>query len=186
MQIRFRFDLAKTVQVLAYLLKGGPIDKVKLMKLVYLADRAHFIAYGTPITGDRLCAMDYGPVPSATLDAVSGNLQPSHIFRHIHVSDNKVELRAGPGEDLLAEDEKQTLDQVMAEHGGKGAWRLVRETHRLPEYVEAYVEGSSKTIPYERIAKFSGNPARFRHDRAVLSQESARQLRCPFDPDDDL
>ena len=186
MQIRFRFDLTKTVQVLGYLLKGGPVDKVKLMKLVYLADRAHFIAHGTAITGDRLCAMDFGPVPSHTLDAVSGNLQPSQVFRHLHVNDNKVELRAAPGEDLLSEEEKQTLDQILAEHGCKGTWRLVRETHRLPEYVEAYVEGSSKTIPFERIAKFSGNPARFRHERAVVSQESALQLRCPFDADDDL
>jgi uncharacterized phage-associated protein len=184
--MRFRFDLSKTLQVLAYLLKDGSLDKVKLMKLIYLADRAHFIASGVPITGDRLCAMEYGPVPSATLDAVSGNLHPQQIFRYLHVNDNKVELHAAPGDNLLSPTEKQTLDQILADHGGKDTWRLVRETHRLPEYIETYTEGTSRTIPFERIAKFSGNPRRFRHDRAVVSQESARQMACPFDSDENI
>jgi len=189
MQIVFRFNLQKALQVLCYLLeKLGPTDKVKLIKLVYLADRTHFIEHGTSITGDRQCAMKWGPVPSCTLDALNGEVRgaDAELFAFIHINDNRVEQRRSPGQALLSGAERDTLDRIIREHGAKQTWSLVEETHRLPEYVESYVEGTSTTIPYERIAKFSGSEARFRNDRAVISLETAAQMTCPFPPDSDL
>lgn len=184
--MRFRFNLDKALQVLRYFLEAGPTDKVKLMKLVYLADRTHFIAHGVPITGDRLVAMPYGPVPSATLDAVNGTLSAPRVFQVIHVNDDRVEPRGAAEVDLLSPDELATLDQVRQAHGAKATWDLVSETHRLPEYAESYVEGTSRLIPYERIAKHSGNPERFALDRPVITQTTATALECPFPVDDDL
>ena len=187
-EIRFNFDLQKAMQAVCYLLdRLGPTDKVKLMKLLYLVDRQHFIQTGTPITGDQLVAMPWGPVPSSTLNAINGETWgASEVFRLIHVNDNKVELRQSPGVNKLAEDELKTLNSVIAQFGDQSTWKLVRETHRLPEYAECYVEGTSRAIPYERIAKFSGSEARFRLGRAVVTPETAALLKCPFEPDADL
>jgi uncharacterized phage-associated protein len=184
--MRFQFSLPKAIQVLAYLLRREAMDKVKLMKLVFLADRQNFIEYGAPITGDYQYAMPYGPVPSATLNALDGNVPGSHIFRFLHIDDAKVSLRRDPGADLLSADERRVLDAIIAAHAGKSTWSLVRETHRLPEYSEAYIEGTSRPIPYERIAKHSGNPARFRSNRPVVSEATAAGLQCPFPADRDL
>jgi len=187
--ISFSFNIDKTIEALAYLLKRlGKMDKAKLMKLVYLADRSHFIRHGYPITGDGQFAMQHGPVPSSTLDMINGNLMSAHgrVFRHIHVEDSQVELRQEPTGGLLDANERRVLDEVLAQHGNKPTWTLVRETHRLPEYAETYVEGTSKPIPYERIAKHSGSEARFRHGRPVISAETAARLNCPLPSDTDL
>jgi hypothetical protein len=154
------------------------------MELLYLADRHHFIEHGVPITGDRLCAMPYGPVPSASLDAINGFWSSGEqVFRYIHVNDRRAELRQSPGTAALSKSEIASVDAVVREQGPKATWQLVRETHRLPEYVESYVEGSARTIPYERIAKFSGRDERFRLDRPVVCAEAAALMPCPFPPD---
>jgi uncharacterized phage-associated protein len=180
--IQFTFNFEKTVQALAYLLdKLGTTDKVKLMKLVYLSDRAQFIAKGYPITGDRQVAMEWGPVPSWTLKAVNGELPGAEqrVYAYVHLDDVKVSFRQSPT-DLLTDDDREILNSVIREHGQKPTWGLVRETHKLPEYAKAYVEGTSTLIPYESIAESSGNPARFRKNRPVISPATAEQMICPF------
>jgi uncharacterized phage-associated protein len=189
LRISFRFKLETAVQAMAYLLEQiGTTDKAKLMKLVYLADREHFIRFGFPITGDRLCALKHGPVPSFTLDALNGDFQQSDeaVFQYLHVDDHQVTLRQAPGASQLSPEARETLEQIVRQHGHKETWNLVAETHRLPEYVDSYVEGTSKTIPYERIAKASGNADRFRLNRPVISAETAARLSCPFPADPDL
>ncbi|HUB25621.1 MAG TPA: Panacea domain-containing protein [Tepidisphaeraceae bacterium] len=189
MTIAFRFNLQKAMQAVAFLLEQiGPLDKIKLVKLIYLADREHFIEHGLPITGDRQFAMPRGPVPSGTLDALNGLVPDAQgsVFSYIHIADNQVTLRQSPGRALLTAPELSTLERVARTHGAKETWQLVDETHRLPEYIESYVEGTSRPIPYERIAKASGNPARFREGRPVITPEMAAQMPCPLEPDPDL
>jgi uncharacterized phage-associated protein len=184
--IRFKFSTEKALQVLAYLLKGGAMDKAKLMKLVYLADREHFIETGVSITGDKLCAMPFGPVASRTLDLVDGNMRGDYVFKFLHIDNVSVSVRKSPGEDLLSAEERATLDRILQTYGSIKTWPLVRRTHELPEYKSVYVEGTSTPIPFEEIAKHSGQEKRFRHNRPVISVETAAQIVCPFHRDDDL
>ena len=51
---------------------GGTIEILKLMKLMYLAERESLARYGEPITGDVLVSMKHGPVLSKTLDHING------------------------------------------------------------------------------------------------------------------
>jgi uncharacterized phage-associated protein len=184
--IRFKFSTEKTVQALAYLLKGGEMDKAKLMKLAYLADREHFIKTGTSITGDKLCAMPFGPVPSTALNLVDGNIRANYVFKFLHVNNVRVSVIKAPGDDLLSDEERATLDGIIRDYGNLKTWPLVHQTHKLPEYKSVYVEGTSTTIPFEEIAKHSGNEKRFRHNRPVISVETASQMVCPFHRDEDL
>src|SRR5262249_47985983 len=104
MRINFQFDLVKAVQVIAYLASRlGGVEKVKLLKLLYIADREHFLKHGYPITGDRQFAMPWGPVPSACLDALNGQSWPApdDVFEFLHVVDNLVTVKKSPGEDRL-------------------------------------------------------------------------------------
>jgi uncharacterized phage-associated protein len=157
----------------------GELEKIKLVKLVYLADREHFIRTGTPITGDRQVAMPYGPVPSGTLDAINGLVSGADqlVFRFLIVKNNKIHLHKSPGRSALSADEIDTLNKVLKESGKKDAWALANETHRLPEYNACYMEGTSTTIPYECIAKASGDKRRFRHERVVIPFESLASMK---------
>jgi len=180
MQLTYSFNLEKAVQVAAFFVKDlGEVEKLKLVKLVYLADREHFIRVGMPITGDRLVAMPYGPVPSGTLDAINGLVSGAEelVFRYLVVKNNKIRLHKSPGQSALSADEIDTLKNVLKIHGKKGAWALANQTHRLPEYNACYIEGTSTTIPYECIAEVSGDTRRYRHNRVVIPVEALAGLK---------
>ena len=71
MQLKYRED--GSTQAAARLLKraGGPMSHMKLIKLLYLADRRALVRWGRPITCDWYVSMPQGPVPSFTLDRCS-------------------------------------------------------------------------------------------------------------------
>ena len=189
MPISFHFDLDKALEAMAYIVRRlVRVEKVKLMKLLYLADRESFLKNAHPITGDALCAMPWGPVPSACLDAVDGELWPAErndrIFELFHVEDNVVALKHAPSTSLLDDAEKAVLDEVLKQHGATPPWVLVRQTHAFPEYREVYVEGTSRPIPFEMILKHYGSEDQYRHDRPVVSGQMAVHMISPFRGDD--
>lgn len=57
-------------QVAAYFLWKAkePVKYIKLMKLMYLAEREFLLSHGSRLTGDELYSLPYGPVLSNTLD----------------------------------------------------------------------------------------------------------------------
>lgn len=68
------FKFKKAVQALNLLarLEGGQINKMKALKLIWLADRYHLRKYARTIIGDTYFAMEYGPVASGTKDLAEG------------------------------------------------------------------------------------------------------------------
>ena len=62
--MNFRFDFEKSLQAAGCLLElhGDRMEYVRLLKLLYIADREMMAEAGAPITGDRAVAMDHGPV----------------------------------------------------------------------------------------------------------------------------
>lgn len=162
-------------------------DKAKLMKLMYIADRDHFILHSAPITGDVLCAMPKGPVPSKSLDLLNGEYLTdwdSATMAHLGLEDYTVLLKDDPGVSRLSETEIAVLDKVIKDHGHKRTWALVEETHNYPEYKAVYVERSSRPIPYELILRFYRQQDSFRLNRAVISEAIQRRMLCPFPTDD--
>jgi uncharacterized phage-associated protein len=190
MRISFQFDLGKAVQAMAYLVRElTRVDKAKLMKLMYVADRDHFIEHGYPITGDEQVAMKYGPLPSACLDALDGNPRDAkaRVFAYLQIEDTTVSLRKDPGDDRLAESEKAMLQRVAGQHRDKSTWALGRETHAYPEYQHTYREGTSTPIPWEVILRHYGGAAAFSKGRPVVSPEMAAHMTSPFSqPEPDL
>lgn len=126
---------------------------LKLLKLLYLADRAAFVELGRPITFDRYVSMPHGPVLSRTCDLVTGEpdpLLPSYWHRHISAPRNyEVELIGQAPNDQLSPAEENILDRVFNQWGHAGRWELVKYTHGLPEYRDP--QGSAIPIQYEEI-----------------------------------
>jgi uncharacterized phage-associated protein len=184
MQIAFRFNLQKSIQMMAYLLdRLGPVDKVKLMKLLYIADRNSFIQHGHPISGSVQKAMDWGPVPSGCLSVIDGEYRddPDAAFRFLHVDDYTVQLRENPGFDLLGDAERATLESVIQQYGQAPKWDLVDLTHKFPEYEEAYGgEGTANPITYESLLRHYKGEEGFRHGRPVIPEATLRHMVFPF------
>ena len=78
--MRLRYRLERATQAAAYLLKlrGGRMSYMKLLRLMYLADREALLRMGRPITYDRYVSMDHGPVLSQTYNLLVSEEAPSH------------------------------------------------------------------------------------------------------------
>lgn len=150
-QLRFRQDRTTQAAMRFLRLRGGRMRHLKLMKLLYLADRAAILKLGRPISFDSYCSMDKGPVLSKTLDLMTEEpdprFTPTYWGRYISPSDRDycvTLLTAEVPNDQLSDAEEQIIDEVFAEFGHRNRWDIVEFTHRLPEYDNP--EGSS--IPF--------------------------------------
>ena len=74
-QMILHFNITKTIQASAVLLKADPnhsMSRLRLLKLLYIADRESLTERARPITGDYPVAMDHGPVLSNTYNLIKG------------------------------------------------------------------------------------------------------------------
>ncbi|MCH8852187.1 MAG: SocA family protein [Planctomycetes bacterium] len=184
--IQFTFQWDKAVAAMVYLIsKLGSLDKVKLMKLLYMCDREAFLALGRPVTGDRQFAMPYGPVPSKCLNLINESSPEDRFFRYIHVVDNQISVAKNhPELPSLEPDELQVLDRIIDSYGNIETWALRDLLHKAPEFKEFHQQGTSTLIPYEAMLKHHGSDDQFRHGRPVISAATASHIRCPLPPAD--
>lgn len=93
------FDTLKAAQAAAVLLRehGGQMSRLRLVKLLYIASRESMAETLRPITGDRIAAMDHGPVPSSTFDLLNREHAEAPIW------DQFIE-QSGPQEHRLVRD----------------------------------------------------------------------------------
>ena len=83
------FNEKKAAQVAAFFLLRGKnqLNLLKLMKLMYLAERNSLAKFGEPMIGDRLYSMEHGPVLSHTLNHMNGLRESSQDGWDSWVSD---------------------------------------------------------------------------------------------------
>ena len=157
------FDERRTAQAAAYLLyrAGRGLPLIKLVKLLYLAERLSLQLYGESITGDKLVSMPHGPVLSRTYDHINGALPSIEGGWETWVADragHEVGLRDesmidSPEKDLLrlSESDLGVLGDIWDKFGHWDRWDLVKYTHSdaCPEWQDP--DGSSQPISYETL-----------------------------------
>ena len=138
----FPFSHRKTTQALNFFARqsGGEINKLKALKLIFLADRYHLRRYGRPITGDEYFAMPYGPVASGAKDLTEmdpmlsdaerayGAQYLAPVDRYTYRSVAAVENRA------LSESDRDALAWAWEQFGKREHFNLAGYTHRYPEW----------------------------------------------------
>ena len=160
MSLRLRFNERKATQAAAHLLRlrGGRMSYMKLIKLLYLADREALLRWGRPISTDRYVSMDKGPVLSRVLDLASDGDDPENpsiwASSISEPSNHEVQLKGDAGNDELSDAEAALLDEIFQQHGHMNRWQLVRLTHKLPEWKDP--QGSAIPINYRDILKAGG------------------------------
>jgi uncharacterized phage-associated protein len=158
--MRLRFNERKATQSAARLLqlRGGRMSYLKLIKLLYLADREALLRWGRPITTDRFVSMERGPVLSRLLDLVTDGDDPGAPCiwtEHISAPANyEVELKSEPGRDELSDAEIELLDEIFKKYGSKSRWELVEMMHKLPKWKDP--QGSAIPITFRDILKAGG------------------------------
>ncbi|MDD1150364.1 Panacea domain-containing protein [Pseudomonas sp. TNT2022 ID357] len=146
------FSEQKVAQMAAYFLqkRGGRMAYLKLMKLLYLADRESMDRYSAPMSHDTHVSMPQGPVLSATYNLITGQIQ-SPVWRSWVASEANYEVsltRDASNLDLLddlSDADLEIMDHVWEQFGHMNRWDLVQFTHdHLPEWIDP--RGSSSPI----------------------------------------
>ena len=148
MAVEFKFDSKRTASAIAYFAskKLPDLTKYKICKLLFFADKLHLVRYGRSITGDDYFALDWGPIPSTTLDALNdqhpfavwldallirkhgGGKYPTYLLR----SDATVDMR------YLSKSDRKVLAKIARDYGQKSFDDLFDLTHATPAYKRAW------------------------------------------------
>lgn len=159
--MKIKLDEQKVTQAAAHLLKlrGGPMHYIKLIKLLYLADREALLRYGRPITYDNYVSMDHGPVLSQTYNLIVEDTrpgQPSFWKAHIqNTEDYAVKLTKEAGDGKLSDAEVEILEEIFKKYGTMNRWALIDDVmHALPEWHDPH--GSSLPITHIEVLRVCG------------------------------
>jgi len=153
--IKYRED--KTTQAAGHFLSlsEGSINYMKLIKLLYFADRQALLSFGRPITFDSYVSMKNGPVLSFTLDRINTKGDGDYCsYWHEYISDPNnyiVDLNKDTPVDMLSKAEIDTLNKIWNEFGEFSEWDLVEKSHDLPEWQDP----NGSTRPIEIVDIFS-------------------------------
>ncbi len=153
------FEERKATEVAAYFLRlaGGRMPYLKLIKLLYLADREALHQWGNVITTDRHVSMPHGPVVSNTYNLMIDDRNKPFwsIYISAPVGEYELELlRHDCPIDRLSRAEERLIQSVYARYGRMNKWRLRDYTHELPEWRDP--NGSSLPIELEDILAAQG------------------------------
>jgi uncharacterized phage-associated protein len=173
-----RFNEKKATQAAARFLnfRGGRMNYMKLIKLLYMLDREALLSWGRPVTFDTYFSMRLGPVLSEVHDLITDPQDPDlgPSFWGIHISDPShysVALVDDPGSDELSEAEMQLIEEVWAKYGHFAPFDLVEHLHQiLPEWKD--VQSGRVPIEYADILKAGGKPS----DEISAVEEDLRHL----------
>lgn len=151
-----RFDPVKTTQAAAVVLKqhGGQASRLRLLKILVIADREAFAETLEPITGDSLAAMDHGPVPSITYNMLKGTSFHSKVWDMYiaRVDSQNHRLVADPGVGRLSRYEIEKLQSICDRFRNANDYDLAHYTHGFAEWQKNKpTEGRSRPIPLEDI-----------------------------------
>lgn len=159
------FNEKKAAQVAAFFLQcgGTKLNLLKLMKLMYLAERRSLEEYGEPMIGDMLCSMEHGPVLSHTLNHMNGFRESSPNGWDSWVSDRadhelalKKKIKDVKEElSLLSDADIEILQQLWEKYGHLTGYQLRDLTHEIcTEWEDP--DNSSIPIPYSRLLRCVG------------------------------
>ena len=153
----FKFDEEKGIATIVFLASRGipELTKGKICKLIFLADKQHLVRFGRPVTGDRLCAMKDGPVPSGILNLLNSVLRDPNecpvlgnsIFINRSFTNPRFEAKSFGFADCLSDSDIEALNATVHLYGPQTFSELRRMTHELPAYKKAWTEDRPHNAP---------------------------------------
>lgn len=140
------------MQASSFLLKSnkGPMSRMRLLKLLYIADRELLAETGRTLTGDQAVAMNYGPVLSKTYNLIKRSRHSLRDWdRSIQAHGREVVLKEDPGQAKLTRREVEKLYEIIERFRNISTGGISAYTHGFAEYVKNFVPDTSTPIPWD-------------------------------------
>lgn len=163
------FQEKKAAQVAAFFIfkAGGQLEILKLMKLMYLAERESLKRFGESITGDAFVSMPHGPVLSITLNHINHFVSSAQNDGWDSWIADRANNMLALKDASMVRDERDlgalsradltVLNDIWREFGHFSAWALREKTHNglCPEWSDP--KGSSRPIPMLKLLEELGH-----------------------------
>lgn len=178
--VKYKFNIDRAIEATAYLLQkaGGAMSYLKLLKLLYIAERTSMGQRGRPVVGDQYYSMQHGPVLSHVMNLVRGipiaGLDPERwdaAFETTVDPDYEIELVSEVQPQDLSRGDLRILEEVWTDFGKIEKWDIRDLTHDFPEY-----EFTRSSIPIyveeilEALGKTPDEVARIQEHEHEVSQ----------------
>jgi uncharacterized phage-associated protein len=169
------FHLEKSIQATAALLATSSakrMSRLRVLKLLYVAERETLKETGRTITGDRAVAMDHGPVLTSIYNLIKGQHADATRWNQFFSRDDQhdIELIADPGNEKLSRYELSKLAQVARRFDDFNDWELVEHTHGFEEWIKNKPPaGSRRKIPLDDILA----AIQMKHHKQSLKRQAA-------------
>jgi len=139
-KLKFRFDSRRAAEAASRFteLAGGSIDIVRLMKLLYLAERRSLELHRRPMFGDRYVSMKHGPVVSHSYNLLKSgpdakaeersedvDLWAAHFIRDGYMV--RLQQRVAPA--TLSRADIEVINAVHDEWRSTDTWAMVEKLH---------------------------------------------------------
>lgn len=131
------------------------LTRTKLVKLLYLADKKHFLTHDRTITGIRYFKYSYGPFSNCILDAVDGLEETGQIHIETHMTDNGRQYHHEPccqhshtdSSSSLTDTHFETLDAIHDEYASLDTTTIVESIYNTDpvQSIEKYTPISFKS-----------------------------------------
>ncbi len=164
----FHFDIDRAIQLAAFCIRQSGSDRMntmKLLKLLYIADRESLKTAGYALTGDAPFALPHGPVPTRIYDLtktssdwafLDQNPEEATWCAHFRTEGRDLCIAEATGEDRLSDHDKHVISEVMERYGQLDQFELRDLTHEFAEWRNNDPGSSSRPIPLRDILEALG------------------------------
>ena len=156
----FNFGTRKIVEAVAVLLQSAPnrrMGVLRLLKLLYIADRESLREVRRPIVGTELAAMRWGPLHGKIYDLTKGSQHREETWDNfIGKRGRDIVLMGEPGCRTLSRYEMDKLKETAKKYRNTSDGELSVITHQFPEWVKNDPGNSSKPIPMHDVLEAVG------------------------------
>ena len=151
--VTFSYEFEKALTAVVFLAsvphEVPALDKYKVGKLLFLADKYHVVRYGRPILGDHYRALEYGPIPQRTMDALHAlvdekrrrTAETDQFAKALNIDRRyrypRFTTNIKPNLETLSVSERRALEHIVTEYGKKTFDELKALTHEMPAYKNA-------------------------------------------------
>jgi uncharacterized phage-associated protein len=151
--MNFRLKVSKTIQAIGVLFRFEGVCRMnymRLLKLLYIADREALRETGRPITGGPVVAMERGPVLLEVFDLIRGQHREMPLWDE-HYRTDRYDLKRVRDPDVgqLSKYEIRKLQEIAKRHAEDDEWQLSRLTHEFPEWKKNEPGPAPRPIPLE-------------------------------------
>jgi uncharacterized phage-associated protein len=161
--MKIPFNLEKAMAATSILLgetEHRCMEYLRLLKLLYIADREILAKSDAPLLGSRLVAMKNGPLHSRVFDLIKGEDSSATTWQKFFTTHSySIRLNEPAAISSLSRFEIRKLKEVSDKFRNVGTWELVDMTHDFPEWKKAYpdpTENTSRPIEFAAVIEAVG------------------------------